>query len=37
VILGAGCVLVSNTSDLTLIEMIRSIGGRTTLGLIKPQ
>src|SRR5262249_60782064 len=37
VILGAGCVLVNNTSDVTLIEMIRSIGGRTTLGFIKPQ
>lgn len=37
VILGAGCVLVSQTSDLTLIEVIKSIGGRTSLGLIKPQ
>lgn len=36
-ILGAGCVLPSETSDLTLVELIKSIGGRVRLGLIKPQ
>ena len=36
-ILGAGCVLVSDSSDLTLVEMIRSIGGKVQLGFIKPR
>ena len=36
-ILGAGCVLVSDSSDLTLVEMIRSIGGKIQLGFIKPR
>ncbi len=36
-ILGAGCVLVSDSSDLTLVELIRSIGGPVKLGVIKPQ
>ena len=36
-ILGAGCVLVNDSSDLTLVELIKSIGGQVRLGLIKPQ
>jgi uroporphyrinogen decarboxylase len=36
-ILGAGCVLVSDSSDLTLVELIKSIGGQVKLGLIKPR
>ncbi len=36
-ILGAGCVLVNNTSDRTLVEVIRSVGGHVKLGLIRPQ
>jgi uroporphyrinogen decarboxylase len=36
-ILGAGCVLVNNTSDLTMVELIKSIGGEVKLGFIKPQ
>ena len=36
-ILGAGCVLVNDTSDLTLVEMIKSIGGQVQIGLIKPR
>jgi uroporphyrinogen decarboxylase len=36
-ILGAGCVLVSDSSDLTLVELIKSIGGQVKLGLVKPQ
>jgi uroporphyrinogen decarboxylase len=36
-ILGAGCVLPSQTSDLALVEMIKSIGGEVRLGLIRPQ
>jgi len=36
-ILGAGCVLVSDSSDLTLVELIKSIGGQVKLGLITPQ
>jgi len=35
-ILGAGCVLVSETSDLILVETIKSIGGQVKLGFIKP-
>jgi uroporphyrinogen decarboxylase len=35
-ILGAGCVLVSDSSDLTLVELIKSIGGDVKLGFIKP-
>jgi uroporphyrinogen decarboxylase len=35
-ILGAGCVLVSDSSDLTLVELIKSIGGQVKLGFIKP-
>lgn len=37
VILGAGCVLPSQTSDLVLVELIKSIGGQLRLGLIRPQ
>ena len=37
VILGAGCVLPSQTSDLALVELIKSIGGEVRLGLIRPQ
>jgi uroporphyrinogen decarboxylase len=36
-ILGAGCVLVANTSDLTLVELVKSIGGQVKLGFVKPQ
>ncbi|HYB42185.1 MAG TPA: uroporphyrinogen decarboxylase family protein, partial [Candidatus Methylomirabilis sp.] len=36
-ILGAGCVLASGTSDLTMIDLIKSIGGPVKIGLIKPQ
>jgi uroporphyrinogen decarboxylase len=36
-ILGAGCVLVSDSSDLTLVELIKSIGGQVKLGFIKPE
>src|SRR5262249_11262383 len=36
-ILGAGCVLANDSSDLTLVELIKSIGGQVRLGLIKPQ
>lgn len=36
-ILGAGSVLASHTSDLTLVELIRSIGGQPKLGFLKPQ
>jgi uroporphyrinogen decarboxylase len=35
-ILGAGCVLASGSSDLTLVELIKSIGGEVKLGFIKP-
>jgi uroporphyrinogen decarboxylase len=37
IILGAGCVLPSQTSDLALVEVINSIGGQVRLGLIRPQ
>ena len=36
-ILGAGCVLLPESSDSTLVELITSIGGQVRLGLIKPQ
>ena len=36
-ILGAGCVLVNDTSDLTLVELVKSLGGQPRLGFIKPQ
>ncbi|HEV8437980.1 MAG TPA: uroporphyrinogen decarboxylase family protein [Methylomirabilota bacterium] len=36
-ILGAGCVLVSGSSDLTLVDLIKSLGGEVKLGFIKPQ
>ena len=36
-ILGAGCVLVADSSDVTLVELIRSIGGEPRLGFIKPR
>jgi len=36
-ILGAGCVLVNDSSDLTLVELIKSIGGQVKLGFIKPR
>jgi uroporphyrinogen decarboxylase len=37
IILGAGCVLPSQASDLALVEVIKSIGGQVKLGLIRPQ
>jgi uroporphyrinogen decarboxylase len=36
-VLGAGCVLPTETSDLALIELVKSIGGQVRLGLIRPQ
>jgi uroporphyrinogen decarboxylase len=36
-ILGAGCVLLSGSSDATLVELIKSIGGQVKLGFIKPE
>ena len=36
-ILGAGSVLASDTSDLTVVELIRSIGGQPKVGFLKPQ
>jgi uroporphyrinogen decarboxylase len=36
-ILGAGSVLGHDTSDLTLVELIRSIGGQPKVGFLKPQ
>jgi hypothetical protein len=30
-------VLLSNSSDLALVELIKSIGGQVKLGLIRPQ
>jgi hypothetical protein len=36
-ILGAGCVLPSGSSDATLVELIRSIGGEVKLGFIRPE
>jgi len=36
-ILGTGCVLPANTSDLALVEVVRSVGGRPALGLIRPR
>lgn len=37
IILGAGCVLLTDTSDATMVELIRSVGGTPRLGLLKPQ
>jgi uroporphyrinogen decarboxylase len=36
-ILGAGCVLPMQASDLSLVELVKSIGGQVRLGLIRPQ
>ena len=36
-VLGAGCVLPTETSDLTLVELVKSFGGQVRLGLIRPQ
>jgi uroporphyrinogen decarboxylase len=36
-ILGAGCVLLPNTSDATLVGLVKALGGRPRLGLIRPQ
>ncbi len=36
-ILGAGCVLMANSSDRVLVDLIKSIGGQVKLGLIRPQ
>jgi uroporphyrinogen decarboxylase len=36
-ILGAGCVLLPASSDATLVELVRSIGGEVKLGLIRPR
>src|SRR5262249_11118310 len=35
-ILGPGCVLLSESSDLTLVELIKAIGGQIKLGFIRP-
>ncbi len=37
VILGAGCVLLTGTSDATLVALVKSLGGTPKLGLIQPQ
>ncbi|HET7877047.1 MAG TPA: uroporphyrinogen decarboxylase family protein [Methylomirabilota bacterium] len=37
IILGAGCVLLTGTSDKTMVELIKSLGGMPRVGLIKPQ
>jgi hypothetical protein len=36
IILGPGCVLPTGTSDLTLIELARSLGGEVKLSGIQP-
>lgn len=36
-ILGAGCVLLPSTSDATLVGLVKALGGRPRLGLIRPQ
>ena len=36
-IVSAGCVLLPNTSDRTLVGLVKSLGGRPRLGLIRPQ
>jgi uroporphyrinogen decarboxylase len=36
-ILGAGCVLVSGSSDLTLVELIKSLGGEVKPGFVTPR
>jgi uroporphyrinogen decarboxylase len=36
-ILGAGCVLYNNSSDRTLVDLVKSLGGEVKLGFIKPQ
>ena len=36
-ILGAGCVLLPESSDVTLVDLVKSIGGEVKLGLIKPR
>jgi uroporphyrinogen decarboxylase len=36
-ILGAGCVLYNNSSDRTLVHLVKSLGGEVKLGFIKPQ
>lgn len=37
IILGAGCVLLTNTSDTTLIELVKSLGGEVKLAGIQPR
>ena len=36
-VLGAGCVLLPGSSDIALVELVKSVGGQPRLGLIKPQ
>lgn len=36
-ILGAGCVILPETPDATMVKLITSVGGRPRLGLIRPQ
>src|SRR4029450_9340567 len=36
-ILGAGCVLLPETPDATMVKLITSVGGRPRLGLFRPQ
>jgi uroporphyrinogen decarboxylase len=36
-ILGAGCVILPETPDATMIKLITSVGGRPRLGLFRPQ
>jgi uroporphyrinogen decarboxylase len=36
-ILGAGCVILPETPDATMVKLITSVGGRPRLGLFRPQ
>jgi uroporphyrinogen decarboxylase len=36
-VLGAGCVILPETPDATMIKLITSVGGRPRLGLFRPQ
>jgi uroporphyrinogen decarboxylase len=36
-ILGAGCVLPSGSSDATIVALVKSIGGQVKLGFIRPE
>jgi uroporphyrinogen decarboxylase len=36
-VLAAGCVLLPESSDAALVDLVRAVGGRPMLGLIRPQ